>query len=342
MQRVAVSPVKVPFWKSQEVWGQLAIFLIFFLVSSLRREGQEFQFERFFFMANYGAAALAINYILLPKYFYAKKFIHFWSGVIGVVIVAIVMEEYFLEQIFFPETRGARLGSVIFTLLKMTPVVMLLVGFKFAWDAQNKQTELDRMKNMVTESQLQFLKSQINPHFLFNSLNNLYSYALENSPRTPDIILELSSLLRYMLYDCREERVPLIKEVKYLEDFIRLQSLQIEDRGDIHVSTEGEFHNYHIAPLILIVFVENCFKHSTSSLSDKIFIDISITMVNDELTLKCSNSYASEKNTQSLTRGIGLENVRSRLELLYPNAHSLDISTKDDMYYVTLKISLVS
>ena len=95
---------------------------------------------------------------------------------------------------------------------------MLLVGFKFAWDAQNKQTELEQLRNVVTESQLQFLKSQINPHFLFNSLNNLYSYALENSPKTPEIILELSSLLRYMLYECQEEQVPLSKEVKYLED----------------------------------------------------------------------------------------------------------------------------
>lgn len=332
----------LPFYKSKEFWIQMAIFLIFFLVSSLRREGQRFEFHRFFFMANYVVAALTINYFLLPRYFYEKKFRSFWIGVVIILVLAILMEEYVLEQIFLPDTRGARFSSVIFTLLKMTPVVMLLVGFKFAWDIQNKQTELDRLKNVVTESQLQFLKSQINPHFLFNSLNNLYSYALENSPKTPSIILELSSLLRYMLYDCQESQVPLAKEVKYLEDFVKLQSLQIEDRGEIKFSAHGSFQEYSIAPLILIVFVENCFKHSTSSLAEKIMIDIDLEMEDVTLHLKCSNTFSSEQNTESLTKGIGLENVVSRLNLLYPEAHSLTISSTDDLYKVDLKISLVS
>lgn len=111
---------------------------------------------------------------------------------------------------------------------------------------------------MVAESRMQFLKSQINPHFLFNNLNNLYAYALENSPKTPKIILELSALLRYMLYDCQADYVPLAKEIKCLNDFINLQELQIENRGTIEFNISGKAENQLVAPLILIVFIENC------------------------------------------------------------------------------------
>ncbi len=340
MQRFTSSGKSKSIWLSKELWFQVAIFIIFFLVSSISRERGRIEFNRLFFLTNYLVTALCINYFLLPRYFYNKKYGRFWLGVAFFVTIGILVEELVIEQLFFPETRGASSFTILFTILKMTPVVMLMVGFKFAWDAQSKQAELDTLKSVVAESQLQFLKSQINPHFLFNSLNNLYSYALENSPKTPKIILELSSLLRYMLYDCREERVPLSKEITYIENFVRLQGLQIEDRGDINFNATGDFDRHFIAPLILIVFVENCFKHSTSSLSDKIVIDIEIKLENNKLIMKCANSFSTEKNTENLTQGIGMENVQSRLNLLYPEAHSLKISNLNDVYQVYLELEL--
>ena len=146
----------------------------------------------------------------------------------------------------------------------------MLSGFKFGWDALGKQQEVDELKIAVKESELQFLKTQINPHFLFNNLNNLYSYAIEQSPETPEIILELSGLLRYMLYECKEDFVPLTKEVDQLENFISLSEMQVEERGSVKFSTQNILANFKIAPLILIVFIENAFKHSTASQVDNL------------------------------------------------------------------------
>ena len=168
-------------------------------------------------------------------------------------------------------------------------------------DAFTKQKEVDKLEDAVKESQLQYLKSQINPHFLFNNMNNIYAYALEGSEKTPEIILELSGLLRYMLYECKEKFVPLEKEVEHLRKFVNLYRLQIEDRGKVEFSIEGLIKNHRIAPLILIVFVENAFKHSQSSQSNDIEIDIKVKISDDDkLYFQCSNSYEQTSNVDKL------------------------------------------
>jgi two-component system LytT family sensor kinase len=204
-----------------------------------------------------------------------------------------------------------------------------------------KQREVEVLQSVIKESELQFLKSQVNPHFLFNNLNNLYAYAIENSPKTPEIILELSSVLRYMLYDCQVELVALTKEVEQMQNFINLNELQIEERGEIKIETKNIRGNYKIAPLILIVFIENAFKHSTASLTENIKIDISVELL-DRGILKfiCKNNHQPQSNTDNLTHGIGLANVRKRLELLYPNAHQLIITGDENWYEVDLEIGL--
>ncbi len=324
-----------------EIWIQILLALSFFLARVIHRDSSDIQYFRLLFYANYLVAAFGINYFLLPRYFYTKKYVRFTIGVVVLLVLVILVEELILEKIYFPNTRrGETFPSVLIIFIHLLPMLMVFVGFKFAWDAQRKQTELEQLRSIVAESQLKFLNSQINPHFLFNNLNNLYSYALEQSPKTPQIILELSSLLRYMLYDCREKYVLLQKEIDYLRDFVRLQSLQIEDRGVINFNVDGEVANQRIAPLILIVFVENCFKHSTASLSDQIQIDIDLKVRGNQLKMYCANRYSMEENIDSLSKGIGLENVRERLNLIYPDAHILDISSDGGVYKVQLDITL--
>ena len=331
---------------SQSLWVEIGILifiaLTFFFGTSLGREGQEINWTRLFFLSNYLLAALIINYLLLPKYYYKGKYIYFAIIAVIVILGAVLIDEFVLEKIFFPDTRGSQFSGFFFNFVRSLPMIMLFVGSKFAWDAQRKERELAQLKGAINDSQLQFLKSQINPHFLFNSLNNLYSYALVQSEKTPGIILELSSLLRYMLYDCRESYVPLDKEAKYIDDFIKLQSLQIEDRGDVSFTSSGNFQGSMIAPLILIVFIENCFKHSTSSQSDKIKIDVNLSLHDNVVHLNCQNSHDKSSNTDNLTQGIGLKNVKTRLDLLYPDKHDLSIHQSDDMYTVDLKINIVS
>lgn len=292
------------------------------------------------FFCLYVIAALIISYFLLPRFFYKKRFWVFFISVFLLLSGVILIEELVLEQIFYPTSRGKSFPGFIHTLVEILPTILILVGFKFAWDAQQKQRELEQLNTRVAESQLQFLQSQVNPHFLFNNLNNLYAYALESSPKTPKIILELSDLLRYMLYDCKEKWVSLTKEIEYLANFIRLQELQIEDRGTVNFTINGQASDKRIAPLLLVVFVENCFKHSTSSMTKNIVIDISLQIAGDQLKFRCANAFSENGNTESLSKGIGLENVQTRLELLYPNAHNLTIKTANNTYLVDLELDL--
>jgi hypothetical protein len=325
---------------SRETVFQVILILVLFLATVYDKDTPAVRLADILFFINYVLAALFVSYILLPRYFYTKKYYRFALGILVLLICVLLLEEFVLEKIFYPDSRGSMFPGVIPTLLGIIPTIMILVGFKFAWDAQKKQSELEALNTMVAESRLQFLKSQINPHFLFNNLNNLYSYALENSSKTPTIILELSSLLRYMLYDCREKLVPLEKEIECLQNFVRLQELQIEERGDIEFTVSGNAQNQSIAPLILIVFVENCFKHSTSSQSDNIHIQVDLDIQDGFLNMKCNNSYSPNTNTEKLSKGIGLENVKSRLELLYPDAHELKISHDEKVFKVDLVITL--
>jgi len=265
----------------------------------------------------------------------------FFILVFLVITAVILIEELILERIYFPDTRGSRFPGVIFTLSQVLPVIIILSGFKFAWDALKRQKEVEELKAAVKDSELQFLTSQINPHFLFNNLNNLYAYAVENSPKTPDIIMELSSVLRYMLYECKEKYVPLSKEVRQLENFVKLNQLQIEERGNINFTCPERKSDYQIAPLILIVFIENAFKHSSASMSSDIQIDINIQLSEDGvLHFCCKNSFQPTTNTDKLSRGIGLQNVKKRLDLLYPDAHDLDIRESNNQYTVKLELQL--
>lgn len=324
-----------------ELLFQVILNIIVFVFFAFDRRLPGIEPFKFFFYLNYAIAGLIINYYLLPRYLYKARYWEFAVYTLVVVAIVIFVEEAFLEQIFYPDTRGRHFSSVFITLLGTLPTVTILVGFKFAWDALTKQREVLELRNSVKESELQFLKSQINPHFLFNNMNNLYSYSVEQSPKTPEIILELSSVLRYMLYECKERYVPLKNEIEHLENYINLSKLQIEGRGNVSVEIGNILSNYRIAPLILTVFVENAFKHSASSQTDNISIIVKASMdENGVLHFICNNTFLSQSNTENLDSGIGLENVRKRLQLIYPNSHNLEIKTENETYKVELKIDL--
>ncbi|MFK7772293.1 MAG: sensor histidine kinase [Saprospiraceae bacterium] len=333
--------IKITGWSSKEIIFQLVLHALVFLFYSMERNQTSIPAYKIAFFLNYALAAFFINYVLLPRFYYQKKTILFFVLVLLVFVGVIMVEEFVLEKIFFTGGRANTFGGILLTMSQILPPIAMLSGFKFGWDALGKQQEVDELKIAVKESELQFLKSQINPHFLFNNLNNLYSYAIEQSPKTPKIILELSGLLRYMLYECKEDFVPLNKEVEQLENFINLSEMQIEERGTVNFSTKNIQSNYQIAPLILIVFIENAFKHSTASQADDISIDVHLNLSDSGiLQFICKNSFFQKSNTDSLSNGIGLKNVKKRLNLIYPNAHQLDIQNSENIFEVRLTINL--
>lgn len=336
-----VKKIKMARVSSKEVIFQIVLHLLVFVFYSFDRAHPHIELQKVVYFLNYAIAAFFINYFLLPKYYYHNKHLYFFIGASLTATVVILIEELVLESIYFPDTRAKSFPGVLFTLSQVLPVITILSGFKFAWDALGKQREVNELKSAVQESELQYLKSQINPHFLFNNLNNLYSYAIENSPKTPEIILELSGVLRYMLYECREKYVPLTKEVEQLENFTKISEMQIEERGQVKFTAKNIVAGYRIAPLILTVFIENAFKHSTASQADGISIEVNVQLSEGgKLTFVCTNSFLPQSNTDHISQGIGLENVKKRLQLLYPDAHQLDLKKSENLYEVRLTIDL--
>ncbi len=293
------------------------------------------------FFFNYMLAAYTINYVLLVKFYYKKKEAWFFFLVGVLIALVILVDEFILEQIFYPDTRGLYFPGLFFTLSETLPIMIITMAFKFGWDFYEKQKEIEDLKFLVKESELQFLKSQINPHFLFNNLNNIYSYALEGSTKTASIILELSSVLRYMLYDCTDDFVSLSKELSHLKHFTALNELQIESRGIISYTEDIQNGNFKIVPLILVVFIENAFKHSSCSQSENIIITINVSVSDiGLLEFKCSNTYINGYNNEIFTKGLGLQNVKKRLELIYHGNYNLEVKDTGELYDVNLKMRL--
>ncbi len=325
----------------KELGFQVILHLIVFLFFAFDKRHPQIHWHQVAFFSTYVFAAAVINYSLLPRFFYRKKYGQFFLWLSLIIALLMWLEERVLEPFFFTGPRAEHFPGVFYTLADICPIIVILSGFKFAWDATQKQREVETLQAAVKDSELQFLKSQINPHFLFNALNNLYAYAIENSPKTPELILKLSGLLRYMLYECRAEFVPLAKEVAQLENFAKLSELQIEDRGKVRFTQTGMVEGYQIAPLILIVFIENAFKHSAASQLEGIEIEVAVHLSEEgKLEFSCRNSFREQSNTERLTQGIGLANVQKRLKLIYPGAHHLEINKSATTYEVLLHIDL--
>ncbi len=206
----------------------------------------------------------------------------------------------------------------------------------FKWWFIDQQYKV-KIENEKLESELKFLKSQINPHFLFNTLNNLYALTLKNSSQASDVVLKLSGLLDYMLYHAKENEVSLTKELSIIESYIELEKIRYGDRLKLSYSLEGDASSCMIAPLILIPFVENAFKHGASKDRQSPEIDIKVKAESNGIEFNISNSFP--KHVVNNDKGIGLENIRRQLNLIYPDRHQLEINHQDQMYSVQLRLN---
>lgn len=224
----------------------------------------------------------------------------------------------------------AALISGLFFMLLSTAVYVISINFRTREDRKNLETE-------KLNAELAFLRSQINPHFLFNSLNNIYALAYKKSDKTPEAILKLSDIMRYMLYESNEDSVLLKEEIEYLKSYIELQKLRFKEKVhvDLHVNIEETEHR--IMPLLLISFLENAFKHGVSTDESKpIRIDIGVQ--NGRLHFKAEN--AKNQVNKDQTKGVGLTNLKRRLQLGYPNRHTINVVESENYYSSELFIYL--
>ncbi len=203
------------------------------------------------------------------------------------------------------------------------------------WTKQNNQ--IISLEKEKAQAELDLLKQQINPHFLFNTLNNLYALSLQQSHKTPDSILQLSELMRYVIYKGKEEKVKLSDELKYIEDFMELQQMRLRKPLQLLFEKEIENEQQEIAPLLLIVFVENAFKHGIEPAEESAFLHLHLKATEEKIFFSCVNSFEKENEKE---RGIGLSNLQKRLELLYPGRYLLKAGIKNHTFKAELQIDL--
>ncbi|MDP4281838.1 MAG: histidine kinase [Bacteroidota bacterium] len=217
-------------------------------------------------------------------------------------------------------------------------VIFISGGLRF----MNEWKQIERKNKMIEEerlrTELSFLHSQINPHFLFNTLNSIYSLALLGSSQTADAVMRLSSLMRYVLQDVKNENVPLEMEIQCIQNYIELQKMRLNEKADIQLSITGDFSGYQIPPMILIPFIENAFKYGTSSHeTSRVIVDLEM----DQTTFKLKTTnqiFALREKSESF--GIGFRNSERRLNLIYPGKHELSIVRDKNFYVLNLKIDL--
>lgn len=204
-----------------------------------------------------------------------------------------------------------------------------------------QQAVQKELENKHLQSELSFLKSQINPHFLFNTLNSIYALTLKKSDAAPEIVLRLSEMMRYMLYKSNEKKVPLEQEIKYIQNYLALEKTRYGDKAQIAFEYAGDSpSNYTIAPLLFITFLENSFKHGLSQSIAQGSVECLLYLEDNTIDFTLQNSKTSEKDENYFQGGIGLVNVKRRLDLIYPNKYELEIHDSDDTYVVNLKIDL--
>ncbi|WP_163709186.1 sensor histidine kinase [Mangrovibacterium lignilyticum] len=299
------------------------------------------------------ATSYFLNYYLIPKFLYRAAYFRFilllvytliftlWFEVLISLFVFTIVSDFKLYKID-PSTF-----DIVFLLVGLYFVILAFIAIEQVKRAFEMKKENTRLMNQqletelkLRESELKLLRAQIHPHFLFNTLNNLYGLTLEKSDLAPELVLKLSDLMDYMLYKCNKPLVQLSSEVEHLKNYIEIERIRYAQKIKIDFQVKGEAGNTEIAPMLLLAFFENAFKHGVSKSIVNPFVTIQLNIDEAVLHLNMVNSCnpASEKD-DDYSRGIGLKNVRKRLELLYPN-HNLQIENKADTFEVDLRIPL--
>lgn len=237
----------------------------------------------------------------------------------------------------YPEFNTFSPGRMLYSFTELIPAFSLASAIKLIkqWTENQKKSSLLQQEKLYAE--LQYLKSQTNPHFLFNTLNNLYGLARKKSEHTAPAIMKLSHLFRYMLEECREPFIPIYKEIELIKSYIELESLRYGDRLKLDSSFNVSDNTVSITPLILLPLVENAFKHGASESVNNVFIKIDLKASPEQIRFQIINSIGNDSpNGKNL--GIGLKNIKRQLQLVYPEKHELNIVASTDDYNVTLII----
>jgi len=276
-------------------------------------------------------------YWVLPKFLFTKKYslFAFFTMVHAILFGIAIWQTMAIVAGVEPAGGGFPVIRPIILNYQIPATATAIVIFKRWYLIQQYSLKLEKE---TLEAELRFLKAQLHPHFLFNTLNNLYALALKKSDKTPDVVIQLSSLLDHMLYSSKESVIKLEDDLNYLQEYIELEKIRYGERLQIETEVTGDLEGKLIAPLILLPFVENSFKHGASRDTGSPLIEIKIHIQGLQLMFHIRNTYVAGQDGKDIySEGIGLSNVKRRLELIYPKKHQLEI-IKDGKYFQVLLI----
>ncbi|MGS2741630.1 sensor histidine kinase [Sinomicrobium sp. M5D2P17] len=287
--------------------------------------------------------AYFVAYYLFPKFLSQKKygtlfFLMLFFAFLGVGFLVILLSNF--PQIAWGQPTEFWSVKTFFRAIDLVYVASLVVVIKMIQRYLRQERMNAQLKEDKMDAELQILKNQLQPHFLFNTLNNIYSIVLSGDKNGAGAILKLSDMLSYMLYECNVDLVALKKEVALIRNYIELEKIRYGDRVDLSFEVDSDIKGKAIAPLLLVPFVENAFKHGVFKNEKNSWIRIHLQTDDDQLTFIVENSLPENNNGNSgVKSGIGLNNVKKRLQLLYPEKHHLS-TTKNETFLINLKISL--
>ena len=321
------------------------VYISFYLYQSIER-GYDWGRTLMFTSIQLGFVLLTayLNFFFfLPRFLVHKNIWRYFLEFILPFTVLVLSRVYLWRYILADSPRIDYLNSTTFVvqIAATTLFTVIFVGMlRFAVDWFELEAKKKEIQNEKLVAELNFLKAQINPHFLFNTLNNLYYLAYSKSENTTEVIAKLSQMMRYMIYDSNHPKVLLSKEIEYMQSYISLEKMRLSNHVPIQFDIEGNTENVWIAPLIFITFLENAFKHGVISNNPDAWVKISIRLKGKECVYTVENSKPTSKNATGEKSGIGLQNVQRRLELSYPGQHTLAIQDKPQVYFVQLNLQL--
>lgn len=322
-------------------WVGLISIVLYTSISESDKSALEFQKTHPYFAAEMLVFLIVMAipvysnlYVLMPRLFYPRKLVLYFVLLIGMV-GAMTLIDYWVLGKFIPIFTKTNWGQ---QLINHTFFIILTMPAKLYRDSMRKQLNLRELQAKQYKAELDLLRAQINPHFLFNTLNNLYALTLEKSDDAPDVVLRLSTMMRYLLESSRADTVPLAQEVSFLNNYFSLEKIRLKTTTDIHFETQGDYETLPIAPMLLIPFAENAFKHGANRAIEGGFVHAVLRCEPNELLFYVENNLPDSQIPASVSTGMGLANVRRRLELLYPNAAELEIQQENTTFRVQLRI----
>ena len=329
-------------------WCGVLLFFTYFFGAGSKSFNDTLAFSLFLMPITIATTYVSI-YKLIPDYLITKRYFIFGIYSLYTVIISgyLIMVSIFFSLIYIAQFNYEAMNPVTKNILFVTTgvylVVLLVSAFKLlklhlknSEETKMLQTKILETQLKLKEQELHYLKMQIHPHFLFNTLNTMYGFALKKADETPEMILKLSNLLDYLLYQANKPFVLLKDEINHIEDYIALEKMRFHDTLNIQFIKDDISEDLKIAPMILLPFVENSFKHGAIK-NGKLYIKMSLQSNNKQLFFNIENTNAK---TETAENGIGLDNIKKRLDLLYLNNYDLKIENKNDLFSVNLKLNL--